>query len=339
MIKNYISVLLLAAISAFSLSELSAQQKKESYKAVVIEKSVDKDGNVTEKKVVKEGDEAKEYINKMNISKGENNIWITDDGEEIDLEGTSHKMIKKQQYKVITKDDDGNEKVVEWDGEGEMPEEIKKALDKANVDVIHDHSNQMEIKVDSDGTSSKSMIKIMKKSNGDSEEVEFEMEGEEIPDDVKEMLKKEGIDINIFEEGESGQKRVVVVTENNDESAPKEEKAQLGVYLESDEGGVKVGEVISGTAADDAGITVGDIITAINDKKVMSVQELIALIGDKKVGDSIKVNYLRGTKNNEVDVTLKAKKEMYKINWDSLNESGNEKEIEIEKKVIIKKEK
>jgi len=173
MLKNYISILILAAISAFSINELSAQEKKEAHKVIVIEKSVDADGNVNENKVVKEGQEAKDFINKMNNEEGVN-IWITDEGEEIDLDGKKHKMIKKQQYKIVKKDDDGNEETIEWNGEGEMPNEIKKALEEADIEISEHESKTVDVKVESEG--GKSMIKIMKGSNGDQEEIELEFE-------------------------------------------------------------------------------------------------------------------------------------------------------------------
>lgn len=337
MFKNYISVIILAAISAFSINELSAQEKKEVQKVIVVEKSVDENGHVTEKKVIKEGKEAEDYIIKM--KEDGLNIWTTEEGEEIDLDGQKHKIIKKQQYRIVTKDDEGIEQTLEWNGEGEMPDEIKKALAEAKMYDVDTDEKTLDVNVSTEGE--KSIVKIMKSINGESEEIELEIDGDEISDDVRKILEEEGIDIKILEGG-SGEKRMIFISDEEQEVSgetnPEQEKAQLGVYLAGEEGGVRIEEVIIGSAADEAGLKVGDIVTAVDDEKVTAVKQLIAIIVNKKVGDTVKVNYLRGTKNEESNITLKAKKELYKINWDNLSDEGNGHKT-IKKKVIVKQKK
>ena len=142
--KNILTVAILAFLSAFSLNELFAQERQEKHRVVVIEKSVDENGKLVEKKVVKEGDEAKAYIEKM----GEGQL----------LEGNQGmKKEKQMQVKVnveqegsmkkirITQTTDGNEEVMEFEYEGEeMPPEIKDELEKRGIDLEEMNSAEGE---------------------------------------------------------------------------------------------------------------------------------------------------------------------------------------------------
>lgn len=72
--------------------------------------------------------------------------------------------------------------------------------------------------------------------------------------------------------------------------------------------GVYVKEVAAGSAAENAGIEAGDIITAIDDVKVTAVDDLTSLLAGYKPGDTIKVTLSRefetGYKTGTTTVTL-----------------------------------
>ena len=71
--------------------------------------------------------------------------------------------------------------------------------------------------------------------------------------------------------------------------------------------GVGVRVVIPGSGAEAAGIRRGDIITKIDDKKVLTIEDLIAEIQKRKVGDSIKVEvYNQGNEYKTLRVKLTA---------------------------------
>jgi S1-C subfamily serine protease len=81
--------------------------------------------------------------------------------------------------------------------------------------------------------------------------------------------------------------------------------------------GVLVVEVAQGSAAAKAGlrptrreasgrVRLGDVITAIDGKKVESSNELFLLLEKYKIGDSINVSLLRDGKAVQVKVTLEA---------------------------------
>jgi len=87
----------------------------------------------------------------------------------------------------------------------------------------------------------------------------------------------------------------------DDENA---EKAFLGVTTNDAEDGVKISEVVKGSAAEKAGLKQGDIITKIGDEKITSPATLSEVVGDKKPKDEIKITYKRDGKENTAKATL-----------------------------------
>jgi len=70
--------------------------------------------------------------------------------------------------------------------------------------------------------------------------------------------------------------------------------------------GAFVQDVIKGSAADEAGILTGDIITKIDDKKITEESESVAiLISNKKIGDKISLTIFRDGQILSLNATLK----------------------------------
>lgn len=86
--------------------------------------------------------------------------------------------------------------------------------------------------------------------------------------------------------------------------------AGLGISLKSEENKLVVENVSEGSGAEEAGMLVGDIIIAIDDKKLTDVKEIIEMFKDKKVGDVVKVTISREGKNLDLNVKLFAKDEI-----------------------------
>lgn len=78
--------------------------------------------------------------------------------------------------------------------------------------------------------------------------------------------------------------------------------------------GIYVAKVVEDGAAADAGITEGDVITAIDGEKVTRMAELQEVIAKKRPGDKVTLTYLRDKKKKTETVTLK-------------NEQGNTKVV------------
>jgi len=80
--------------------------------------------------------------------------------------------------------------------------------------------------------------------------------------------------------------------------------AFLGVITGKTDDGVKVNEVVKGTAAEKAGLLKGDVITKLGDKSISSPEDLMDAVKSHKSGDEVKVYYLRDKKKKDVDVKL-----------------------------------
>ena len=87
-------------------------------------------------------------------------------------------------------------------------------------------------------------------------------------------------------------------------------KPFMGVQAEprADLPGLKVMQVVENTGAERAGLTVGDVILAVNDKDMKGMEDLFNIIQRAKVGDVLKVKVLRGEKEIELNITLGVRK-------------------------------
>ena len=93
-----------------------------------------------------------------------------------------------------------------------------------------------------------------------------------------------------------------------------EQKSQQNEVDLGTNDGIYVVKVAEGTAAEDAGIEDGDVITSIEGQKVTKMAELQEILATKRPGDKVKVTLLHKKKSKTVEVTLK-------------NEQGNTKVV------------
>jgi putative serine protease PepD len=88
-------------------------------------------------------------------------------------------------------------------------------------------------------------------------------------------------------------------------SSGKAEHAYLGVAVEpTASSGARIAQVRSGAPAADAGLRVGDVITAIDGTKIDSADALTSAINAEKPGDTVSVTYTRGGSSHTVQVKL-----------------------------------
>jgi C-terminal processing protease CtpA/Prc len=86
-------------------------------------------------------------------------------------------------------------------------------------------------------------------------------------------------------------------------------KAVLGVMTEmtDNQSGALVKEVVPGSAADNAGIVSGDIITKIGDKAITGPQDLVNAISAYQGGDEVSIEILHQNKSQDHKVVLQSK--------------------------------
>jgi putative serine protease PepD len=68
--------------------------------------------------------------------------------------------------------------------------------------------------------------------------------------------------------------------------------------------GAKISQVNNGSAAADAGLKAGDVITKVDDHLITSSDSLVAMIRSYRPGDTVTVTYERGGDTHTVRVTL-----------------------------------
>jgi len=68
--------------------------------------------------------------------------------------------------------------------------------------------------------------------------------------------------------------------------------------------GALVQEVVSGSAAEEAGIKVGDVIVAVDSKPVSSASDLRTTIGLRRTGETVRIEVIREGKNRTLNATL-----------------------------------
>jgi hypothetical protein len=327
------TVLVLAAMFMVTGSLMAQEKKKvEKKKIVIITETIDKDGNVVKEKIIKEGDDVKDF--EWHDQKGNKKVVIVKEGKD---------------GKTIQVTVDGETENIDMN---EFEHEIEKSI-HVNVDV------------DGDGEKKEMIIKI-KGEDGEVETIKWQGDGE-MSEELKKELKEKGVHLEMIHEGHEGEHNVFIRSDNSNKpflgvvgSKTIEVKSEDGVeeiIESSDDKGALIGDVVEGSAAEAAGLKKGDVIQAINGKAVANFSDLADVLGAFKVGDKIDIKYARDDKAMETSATLKKHEgldEEHMMEWN--DEDGehffiNDKDgktifIEVEdkdgvkeKKVIIKEKK
>ena len=90
-------------------------------------------------------------------------------------------------------------------------------------------------------------------------------------------------------------------------SSGKAQHALLGVTPADTANGVRVATVKNGSAADDAGLKVGDVITAVGSTEIRSSAQIRAIIAGHEPGDALTLTIRRDGSSKTVHVTLGAR--------------------------------
>lgn len=87
-------------------------------------------------------------------------------------------------------------------------------------------------------------------------------------------------------------------------SSPSTSGAFLGVATQQDADGVKITQIASGSAAEKAGLEVGDVITSFNGRSISTPTALGTAVANLQPGDRVSVEVSRNGARNTVTVTL-----------------------------------
>lgn len=288
-----LTYLMLFAVSAGLMAQ---ETKKEEKKVVIVKRTVDDNGKVTETRQEANGAEADKLIKEIGEGEG-----IDIEIEKVmDSDGKKKKRIRKrielQEHEgdemeedleieerivdgktvksyTLTRSSEGEKEVIKWDGQGEMPQKIKEALEK------NEGENMMF------GDEDIREIKIMKKGGDEDDVMIWIDEDSDEPIHLKKGMKNKFIEKK----------------KHNDN------KVTLGVMVSSESAGVVIDEIIKGSAADEAKLQSGDRITEIDDTPVSDINELLDVLSKYEADDKIKIRYFRNSKVGKTTAKLKAR--------------------------------
>lgn len=94
-------------------------------------------------------------------------------------------------------------------------------------------------------------------------------------------------------------------------------KAFLGVTTEKADGGAKITAVSKESAAEKAGLQIGDIITKIGTTTITNSNDLYSAIGKLKPEEKVMVTFLRNGKEQTAEAVLGKNKTAVAMNWNS----------------------
>ncbi len=262
---------------------LTRAQETQSKKKVVIINKTNIDGKITETRKEAEGDEADKLIKEMDANDVDNiNINTEGDKKVISINTSIDKTITKDdkgtKVKIIKIDGD-NINEMEWEGYGEMPEEMAKEMKNVKIKKIKDGDN-MTITIDAEGDEENGKVIVMEEAGKGKKK--------------NKMMIIEDTDKVFFND----QGRKLRMERGNDN------KATLGVNIDDTEDGVLITDIVEGSAAAKADIRRDDVILKINDKYIFTSDGLLKALRPFNPGETIKVRYIRDGKEKSVKAKL-----------------------------------
>ena len=287
---------------------VSVEKDDEGHRAVAI--TINKDGAVKEINWEDDGkipDEIRKMLDEEDIDVS----ILESDNEEVRVrvkarEGRHEDHDMKKRI-IVKKDDDGEVEVLKWDGEGEMPEDIKMLLEEHDIDIEALTEEAMEEKREKRHEEMRKRHKIMKgKAMADGKEInkEKELEFEIIEEgDILKWKSKDGEEIKFDEE------RKVIMLDRRDENVFIFENAggsnaYMGAQIEASDDGVVISELLKDSPADQAGLQKGDVIKMMNGARTKSVDGLLNLLDYFEPGDSVEVSVIRAGAEQKINLTL-----------------------------------
>lgn len=310
---------------------VSVEQNDEGLRTVAI--SIDEDGEVKEINWEDDGT-IPDDIRKMLDEEGIDVSMLEGDDEEkmmvrVDTRDGKRRGRHAQKRIVIKKDDDGEVDVLKWDGEGEMPEDIKSLLEEHDIDLdeltedaLEERGGQKRIRMRARHKEAKT--RMMKDGlDGNKEKViEYEIESEDGKKRVKKMewIGEDGEELHI--EGDhdilmierDGQRRRGPRGRNMfffEESQVAD--AYMGAQIETaEDGGVTIRDLLKDSPADQAGLNKGDLITVVNGARMKTMEDLLGFLNYFEPGDVIDVTVTRGGAEQAIKLTLGERPDAYR---------------------------
>jgi len=302
--KTFQFLMVCTLMLCMTFNVFAQEQANESRKATIkIIKEVNGEVTKIERTIeLQNGESLEDALERTGLNKEMEAIEGSDENVNIDVDIDMHTEVEggenhiREEKKMIFIGEEGQTKEMELENDSHY----NFNTNEKNVEITEKNGISTIIIKDKDGR--KKMIEIERsdaKVNGNSKEVIH----------FKQQQK-------CCEKGEES-KCCANKIKNVEKIKHNKNKASLGVMLNQevkDENGIKtnsgiiVKQVFKGSAAEAAGLKKGDIIKAIDEKKVTQSKELIEALSKFEVGDNTKISYERGGKEASTTVKLKENK-------------------------------
>lgn len=231
--------------------------------------------NAQDEKVIKKEVKTKKVIKK---SKSEEDVSLEVKVKIVDGKEISSYILKETK--------DGKTKVTEWNGEGEMPQNIKSYME---IEEIHKMSGDKE-----------KVIIIEMDDNGDKKVMKWNSD-EEMSDEIKNMLEENEME---FGESENIIIRKEKVYKRKSDFPLYDVKVKMDIRLNPTPDGVEIAFVQADGPGDKAGIREGDILLRIGEQMIFTDESVYKALSKFEPGDKVKIEVLRKGVKKSAEVLL-----------------------------------
>ena len=245
--------------------------------------------------------------------------YVDDDGNEV--------------VEKIVKEGDGDEKMEWQDEDGHIVIKLNggdvewSSLEDLDIDVDLEGMEQQlrNIDVELEDLDGIKNLKVITEPDG--EVFEWEELGD-LPEELKERLENKGLrfrrlDGENFSFGPPPNKALLGVKVGQKREMVNENGEVEEVEVSEGEGAAVL-DVFEGSAAEEAGIQKGDIITSVDGEAIEDFEALVETLSDKAPGDQVSVGFLREGQALTVEATLKGRDTAPSVYEFRLDDDGND---------------
>ncbi len=339
-IRNH-TFLLIASAILFSFSSQAQEERKVKESKVIIMKDgesegerdvqvtvdgvdgikkfrvVIKDENGTAHEYEWEGDEIPKDV-RSELGDMDIDIVEMQDAEgQIEIKVETDDISSENENEIILKDEDGQERIIKWKGDGEMPEGLREQLEKSQGE-----SGEMMIlekRSEKGSLNQENKIRIVKK---DGSVIEWQGKGpipEHIKKEMDNMDSEEIQQVDVMRSSTSSNKAFLGIQLGVEAKVNVEDGKEM--RTES----LNVIGTVPGSGAEKAGLQKDDVLKRIGDTSIETYDDLNTALSSSEPGDKIEVQIERGGKEVVVEVELGTKPASLKEDKEKIIE----KEVEI----------
>lgn len=287
--KLFTLILAFSLVANYGFAQEKQKEKSDDApkKVIIIKKTIDKDGKEKTEKIIREGDELHELhfddidgkviIEEIQGGLGkEIKVIVHPDDVDMDIEQSVKVNVEEingeKHIKVQLKPMDGDEKVIEWKGDGDLPEDVQQKLKE----------NGIFLKEMGDFEKGEKGVFFLHDEH-DGQEFNWVSDGEPGPFLGVESARNAEVTVVIDEDG--NEERTVSPADNEEE-------------------GVLIGGIVSESAAEAAGLQKGDILKSIDGQALNGFSDLVEFMQGTEIGQKVALTYERDGQIVQTEATL-----------------------------------